>query len=230
MLEFALLAALVAGQQKPVIKQEKRVDPYRLVRLSAENVPPKAGVVWRVRPSKPIDRSSQPDRLKLEFVGPPGTYEVEILVVTVDPSGQVGIEEQSTTVVIGEAQPPPPQPSTFASKVKSAYLGLAEDGKVKSAETMAALYRQVASGLGGSSDTLNVLQAKTWGELWDTMARAAASLEISGKLVPVQQIIQARLQAELPWKMASGEILDDVGKVKAAKVFLEVAQALEGCK
>ena len=90
-----------------------KVKPYQLVRIKAEGIDPKAGIVWRVTPSKDVSRATTP-RGVLEFVAPPGLYVVDILVIKTGADGGIEIEEQSITVEIEsccEKVPPvPPKP------------------------------------------------------------------------------------------------------------------------
>lgn len=84
------------------------VNPHKLVKLSADGADPKAGLVWRVHP-RLEDRASSP-KGKLEFVAPPGTYEVELLAIKLSSNGETLVEEARHTVVIGEPGPKPPEP------------------------------------------------------------------------------------------------------------------------
>jgi hypothetical protein len=109
---FALaLFALVppaAGAEPIRIAGETKYKPHSLVRLRAENVDPKAAILWRVHPSKDVQRATTP-RGVLEFAAHPGTYEVELLVIT-STDGALSVEEAQTTVVIEGCGPVPPSP------------------------------------------------------------------------------------------------------------------------
>lgn len=93
----------------PTIVGLLKYKPNQLVRLRADNVPPKAGLVWRVTPSAGVDRATTP-RGVLEFAAPPGSYEVELLVITQDPEGSVGVAEAKAAVNVGDAPPAAPKP------------------------------------------------------------------------------------------------------------------------
>ncbi|CAN5457393.1 hypothetical protein BH11PLA2_BH11PLA2_28910 [soil metagenome] len=87
---------------------------HSLVRLKAEGVDAKAGILWRVYPSKDVQRATNP-RGVLEFAAPPGSYEVELLAITTGPDGELRIDEARQTVVVGPGTPepkplPPPTP------------------------------------------------------------------------------------------------------------------------
>lgn len=105
------------------------VEAYKLVRVQAADLPPKAGVVWRVTPRDGVDRADSP-RGTLQFTAPPGSYLVELLVIeSID--GEVKVSEASKTVTIrppgyGTApipkQPNPqpnPQPQAKPDPVKA---------------------------------------------------------------------------------------------------------------
>lgn len=63
------------------IDGETKYKPHALVRLKAEGVDAKAAILWRVHPSKDVQRATSP-RGVLEFAAHPGTYEVELLVIS----------------------------------------------------------------------------------------------------------------------------------------------------
>lgn len=92
------------------ITGEVKVEPYKLVRLKADGVGTKAGILWRVNPRKGVDKASTP-RDRLEFVAPPGTYEVDLVSIKSGADGSVETEEASVTVTIGDAPPIPPGPT-----------------------------------------------------------------------------------------------------------------------
>lgn len=87
---------------------------HQIVKITANNVPAKAGLVWRVAPKKDVSRADTEPH-KFQFTAPPGEYAVELLVITVDAAGKVHIEEHAITVKIKAKDgkpdaPPPPKP------------------------------------------------------------------------------------------------------------------------
>lgn len=106
-----LLALPLNGwAQKPVtIKGETSVKAYRLVKLQADDVPPKAGILWRVYPPLGVDRANT-SKGHLQFVAPPGEYSVSLVVITVNDKGETSADEVSTTVTISAPIPPTPVP------------------------------------------------------------------------------------------------------------------------
>lgn len=92
--------------ERCMIGGDTKVPRDSLVRLSADKADPKAGLIWRVSPSKGVSRATNPRGI-FEFVAPPGTYEVDLLAVTVIEGGQVDVRESQTVVTIGESTPPP---------------------------------------------------------------------------------------------------------------------------
>lgn len=102
------LAPLASGAEPVRIAGETRYKPHSLVRLKAEGVDAKAALLWRVYPSKDLQRATGP-RGVLEFAAHPGTYEVELLVIT-SADGVLSVEEARTSVTIESCTPVPPKP------------------------------------------------------------------------------------------------------------------------
>ena len=91
------------------ITGETKVAPHRLVKLEATGAQPKAGLIWRVSPSKAVDKASTA-KGHLQFTAPPGEYAVTLLAVRLSAAGETEVEEAEATVVIGEPKPPEPGP------------------------------------------------------------------------------------------------------------------------
>jgi len=87
---------------------ETQYKPHSLVRLRAESVDAKAALLWRVHPSKGVQRATSP-RGVLEFAAHPGTYEVELLVIRTAGEG-LQVDEARVTVEVEQCQPVPPLP------------------------------------------------------------------------------------------------------------------------
>ena len=104
---FALVP-LAANAEPLRIVGETKYKPHSLVRLRAENVDPKAALLWRVYPSQGVQRASSPRGL-LEFAAHPGTYEVELLVIS-NTDGNLSVEEARVSVTIESCTPAPPKP------------------------------------------------------------------------------------------------------------------------
>lgn len=107
LLVLLLCASFARGEV--LIVGEVKYKPYTLVRLRAQGMDEKCGLLWRVNPSKSVQKAST-GRGVLEFVAPPGSYEVEVLAIRTDAQGAVQVEEARTTVVI--LPPPGPDGST----------------------------------------------------------------------------------------------------------------------
>lgn len=115
----ALAAASWAVAADPAITGEVKVPRDRLVRLKAEGVEAKAGIYWKVYPSKGVDKADAP-KGRLQFVAPPGTYEVTLLVIR-QADGEIDIAEATATVTVGDAGPtPPPTPDPTPDPDKTA--------------------------------------------------------------------------------------------------------------
>lgn len=101
----AFAAAPWSDDTKLRIAGETTYEPHALVRLKAENVPAKAGILWRVYPSN-IDRATTPKSI-LEFSAHPGTYQVDLLAIVVGEDQSVEVVEVSVRVTIKSCGPPP---------------------------------------------------------------------------------------------------------------------------
>lgn len=100
-----------------VIGGATKYEPYQLVRLRAQNVPQKAGVLWSIKPldnQNPNSVSWSKSGRKVrepEWVAPPGRYQVELSVITLDTDGVPDLSVYEILVTIGVA-PNPPNPPT----------------------------------------------------------------------------------------------------------------------
>ena len=101
-------APLAAGAEPVRIAGETKYKPHSLVRLKAEGVDARAALLWRVYPSQDVQRATSPRGL-LEFAAHPGTYEVELLVIT-NTDGTLSVEEARVSVTIESCTPVPPKP------------------------------------------------------------------------------------------------------------------------
>ena len=103
---LTLVISAVAFGADPAIKGDLKYEPYRLVKLQAEGVDPKAGLLWRIYPPS-VDRATT-GRDTLQFAAIPGTYQVELLAIVSGADGVIQISEARATVVIGGITPPTP--------------------------------------------------------------------------------------------------------------------------
>lgn len=101
---FLLLPAFACAELK--IAGAVKVEQYKLVRLTAEGADAKSGLIWRVSPTKLIDKATTV-KGRLEFTGPPGDYDVSLLALKLSASGEVEIEEAAVVVTIGGVPPGP---------------------------------------------------------------------------------------------------------------------------
>lgn len=106
-----MLVLAASAFAQATISGETKVVPYKIVKLTADGVDPKAGIIWRVSPAKDVSKATSSQKSRLEFVAPPGTYTVDLLAVRLSATGETQIDEAQTTVTIGEPAPPvPPVP------------------------------------------------------------------------------------------------------------------------
>lgn len=98
--------------QDTIIDGPRRVPPHKLCRLEVKNVPVKTGTFWSIYPAGKVDIAKMEKGSKLiQFVGPPGEYTVEVLLITVDENGVPGLDKVSVQVILeGEIPPTPPTP------------------------------------------------------------------------------------------------------------------------
>lgn len=152
--EYAVSA--ISQDSSLEIAGDLKYGPYKLVRLSAKGLPDKAAARWRIMPGKDVQRASSQPRGVLEFVAPPGSYEIEL--ETISGSVEAGLEFKSayaTVTIEGPTPPNPPGPGPnpptppgpldpFATELRALYL--ADSSATKQADLMllVELYRQAA--------------------------------------------------------------------------------------
>lgn len=185
---------------------------------------------WEVPPSLDAFReyTTDPKEVRLRVIGyQVGAYRL-IAVTTKDGKlSPFGV----CVVLVGEVPPTPPGPGPipppgptdpFTKSIQDAYTLETDPLKTGQKTNLAALYRQA----GGMAVAVHDL--RTWGQLFDAMKSAAATLGVSGKLSGVQKVIQGKLTTTIP---TDGTIaLDETGRQLAKKTFDEVATALEAAK
>lgn len=109
-----------------VSAESNTVKPNTLARLKAVNVDAKAGLLWRVTPNAGVSKATTA-RGALEFVAPPGAYDVELLVITGKPDGSFAVDEYHSRVEFTgppgvdppPATPPAPKGSGTLSPAKA---------------------------------------------------------------------------------------------------------------
>lgn len=117
MVALVCVAGFVRGDE-PKINGPEKLAPYKIAKFSAVNVGPTDGVLWRVQPLTASVKKSDVDfglagkrnGRELEFVAPPGAYEVTLVIVKQPAAagGALTIDEVTLTVTIGV--PPAPKP------------------------------------------------------------------------------------------------------------------------
>ncbi len=109
-LVFAAAIATAQTNEGPRITGATQYKPHALVRLKAEGVDPKAGVLWKIYPSTGVERANT-HKLLCEFASHPGDYEVSLIVFTQTAEGGLDIVERSAKVTIASCNPPIPPPN-----------------------------------------------------------------------------------------------------------------------
>lgn len=122
-----VVCAGFARSDEPKIVGPDKLAPYKIARFSADGIAPTDGVLWRVQPLDPKGKRTDIDfglggkrnGREIEFVAPPGVYEVTLVIVK-QPStagGALEIGETIRTITIGAA-PKPPEPKPPAPEPK----------------------------------------------------------------------------------------------------------------
>lgn len=165
--------------------------PYKLVKLTAKGLPEKAAVRWRINPGKDVQRATSPRGL-LEFVAPPGTYEVELEVISGSVDAGLQFDSAFAVVTIEGPTPPgpgpgpnppgpnPPNPTDpLVAELKVLYL--ADTSATKQADLMllVELYRQAAI-------LANANEVTTLSGLAQRVAGAGASLLTRDRLAALR--------------------------------------------
>ncbi|MCZ2341693.1 MAG: S1 family peptidase [Bacteroidales bacterium] len=114
----ALMFATCATGAEPIRIVGKTDYPsHSLVRLRAENVDPKAAILWRVHPSQDVQKATTP-REVLEFAAHPGRYEIELLVIQ-QSDGGLTVGESQIMVTVAGCGPVPPEPKPSPTPPKA---------------------------------------------------------------------------------------------------------------
>lgn len=233
LLLLCLAGGALAETPQPKITGETNVKPYQLVRLKAENVCERAGLRWRVYPPTGVDTATTPRGL-LEFVAPPGTYDVELLAIGVT-DGVVSISEARVKVTVGgdgpgpkppEPNPPgpippdppvPPEPTDpLAKDLAALYRADPSTTKIPDLLLLVELYRQAADL--AKSDSVTTL-----GQLAKQVADAGSTLLPRTRLVAVRKRIGEYVGKEFGEEDAP---LTSELRIKAATVYARVSKAL----
>lgn len=101
--------AVAAAGQDPTIRGTTAVDRDKLVVLSID-APAESAVTWRITPSAGVTKAPNQPAGQLVFNGPPGTYQVDTLVI--DWKNRTVKEASETVVIGGKTTPPVTDPPT----------------------------------------------------------------------------------------------------------------------
>lgn len=222
-----LLGGFVAAEE-PTITGETKVKPHTLVRLKAEGVCERAGLRWRVYPPAGVDYATTP-RGVLEFVAPPGVYDVELLAIGVT-EGVVSISEARTRVTISGDSPTPPKPPTppippvpptptdpLAKELAALYAADTSATKIPDRLLLVELYRQ-------ASELARSTEVTTTGGLAQRVSVAGAALLPRGRLDGLRRKIAAYLSLELGDEDVP---LTDALRIKAGDTYGRISDALK---
>lgn len=206
----------------PKVAGETRYKPHTLVRLRAEGVDAKAGLLWRVYPSDVVQRANTP-RGVLEFAAPPGRYEVELLAITTGVDGGFVIDEARAVVVIESCHPPdPPVPPVppLPPAPPSPLPPVPPSGKLDPANAIG----RITFGSAGCSAT--VVAPRRADGRWDVLT-AAHCLERVGQRGTMRMPVSGRTHAvtvvsldrtrDVAW-IVTDESIDDIEYAHLAKV------------
>src|ERR1700749_90090 len=84
-----------------------RVKRDRAAQILASGMDPKAGLSWRCPDALQMITVSETERW---FVGPPGTYKVEVLAAVLMPDGKTSLTDDAISVIVDPADTDPPGP------------------------------------------------------------------------------------------------------------------------
>ena len=208
LLTLASLLLLTPGAWAELrIVGETKVEPYKLVRLSAEGADG-AALIWDVTPEESVDVVEFPS--KVLFVAPPGTYKVKLRALRTK-DGSSSFETARATVVIGVPTPPvppvppappvPPTPPPDPAPIPAAGLRVLivfsakDEAKMDPAQRDVLYARSVRDYLNGKCPTGPDGKLKEW-RIWpDGVATDAAP--------KLWQDAMRRPRKSLPWILIS---------------------------
>jgi len=205
------------------------------IKITATDVNPKAGLIWRYD-TKKLKAVSCIDTEK-HFVGPPGTYEIEVWSVLLDATGKTIVDSTTVTLTILPADadpvvpkpddPIPPKPvdpviptDPLTRSLQDAYNADTDVDKAKHKATFAKTFRTA------TSDEV-LTKAKTLGGLFDAMGVLLGVDGAKGKIPKTQEAIHAYLAVPLP---PVDRPLMAANKALIKTEFAKVAAALEALK
>lgn len=231
---FLVLWFAMAGSAQPRIEGRTEYSPYTLVRLTVVDVPPKTGTLWEVFPPEKADiASTAADRL--EFTGPPGQYQAQILLVTVGPDGTPQLKRLTAKVTISGSVPPvppvppdpvPPNPPTptdpFFEALQLAYTADASATKARDRSALASVYRDGAKAM---IDNPGVY--RTAGEVYNHLKKLSTERVPLDSLKGVRQAIGKELNSVIP---TDPDVSIAVDRTRIAANFVKVAGFLEALK
>jgi hypothetical protein len=232
----AILCLCAVAWGDPRIEGPDKVEPYKLVRLKAVDLPAKTGTLWRVYPPGKADLATVKDKLTLEFVAPPGAYTVELVAVSIDPDGVPILTSVQRTVTIGNGpgpdpgpvppDPVPPDPvDPLTKRLQAAYDRDPPDcAGVPKAQCRDKLARLYAAG----SNT-DLTAYKTAGDLFAAMKEMATKVELPPAALPqTRQAIAVELREVLP--LETDAPLNQDHRANAKSLFGRLAKSIGGLK
>lgn len=196
------------------VDSQIKAKPYSLVRIRAEGVDAKAGIVWRVNPARDVSRATTPRGL-LEFVAPPGQYVVDILVIKVGTGGEIEIDEQSVTVEIEsccDKVPPAPLPKPGDPKPKNKADPVAALGRIQ---------------FGNAGCTATVIGPRRADGRWDVLTAAhcvtgvgegaKGSMRLKDGRTIAVRVSNIHEQPDIAWLVTDDATLTDLAFAELAK-------------
>lgn len=216
---LSITGIAAAGPVK--ISGETKVEPYRLVELTADGAGPNDLVFWDIDQEAIADVRENGNRFL--FVAPPGAYRIKVRVVPVTDGKISGpAVTQRAVVTIGASPGPGPGPGPtdpLAAMVQAAFAQETDPQRASQVSYMASVYKGMAAA---------PINDATVGDLF---LRLKASLHAPGLGIPegslpkVSATIGAYLNSEL-----GTSAMAPVDRVKAQTAFSKVAIALGGVK
>ena len=222
----ALLLSLPASAELKIAAPAKPVPAYKIVRLKAEGMAEKSGILWRYdKKAFDVEKKGY-GPYDLVFVAPPGTYTVEGIAIKVAADGTTTVEETSVEVTVEGEVPPapvpvPPSPTDpLTLDLKALFQAEPPATRAKDAASLAGIYR-------AATIIADDAKVTTVGKLNELIAEARKATVADTALVPLRKRIAPELA--ILGTDANAQLVP-LTRDKAKVVFARIATSLEACK
>ncbi len=216
---FLLLALLQSST--PEIVGADRIDVGKFGLLSVSGVPAKNVSGWKFNP--PVSLAPNQPRGSVCWTAPPGTYQLEVLIIS--GSSEVGydITYLNKTLTVGAVVPPVPIDDPLTTAINAAYATENATTRKADASRIAGIYRKVAA-------AANTSVAANYADFYLDLTNAENAAGGIGTALPnVRNLMQTEVRKILPNSVASTAVSDQQKKAVSA-LANKFATVLEGLK